>query len=146
MRQVITAKDIQIYFGKKESMSFKMMSQIKKELGKKKHQPMPPVLRIPIPWDQCSILPCFRSFQQLRNQKKLCGIQSCPLKSDTVPGKKSQPSSFIIRFVPAGTVVSLSATADSTAKLMKKRFLSVSKLLFRMKLNNHYFLVSCRFL
>ncbi len=40
MRQVITAKDIQIYFGKKESMSFKMMSQIKKDLGKQKHQPV----------------------------------------------------------------------------------------------------------
>ena len=40
MRQVITAKDIQIYFGKKPSMSFKMMSQMKKELGKKKHQPI----------------------------------------------------------------------------------------------------------
>lgn len=40
MRQVITAKDMQLYFGKKESMSFKMMSQMKKELGKKKHQPI----------------------------------------------------------------------------------------------------------
>jgi hypothetical protein len=40
MRQVITAKDIQLYFGKKESMSFKMMTQMKKELGKKKHQPI----------------------------------------------------------------------------------------------------------
>lgn len=40
MRQVITAKDIQIYFGKKERMSFKMMSQIKKDLGKQKHQPV----------------------------------------------------------------------------------------------------------
>ena len=38
MRQVIKAIDIQVYFGKKESMSFKMMSQIKKELGKKKHK------------------------------------------------------------------------------------------------------------
>lgn len=40
MRQVITAKDIQLYFGKKPSMSFKMMSQIKKDLGKLKHQPV----------------------------------------------------------------------------------------------------------
>jgi hypothetical protein len=40
MRQVIIAKDIQIYFGKKESMSFKILSQIKKDLGKQKHQPI----------------------------------------------------------------------------------------------------------
>ncbi len=40
MRQVITAKDIQIYFGKKPSMSFKMMSQMKNDLGKLKHQPV----------------------------------------------------------------------------------------------------------
>jgi isochorismate hydrolase len=40
MRQVITAKDIQIYFGKKPSMSFKMMSQMKKDLRKLKHQPI----------------------------------------------------------------------------------------------------------
>ena len=40
MRQVITAKDIQLYFGKKESMSFKMINQIKKDLKKLKHQPI----------------------------------------------------------------------------------------------------------
>lgn len=40
MRQVITAKDIQIYFGKKPSMSFKMLSQIKKDLKKLRHQPI----------------------------------------------------------------------------------------------------------
>jgi hypothetical protein len=40
MRQVITAKDIQLYFGKKESMSFKMIRQIKKYFGKQKHQPI----------------------------------------------------------------------------------------------------------
>jgi len=40
MRQVITAKDIQLYFGKKESMSFKMIKSIRKELGKKQYQPI----------------------------------------------------------------------------------------------------------
>lgn len=40
MRQVITSKDIQIYFGKKPSMSFKILSQIKKDIGKQKHQPI----------------------------------------------------------------------------------------------------------
>ncbi len=40
MRQVVTAKDIQCYFGKKESMSFKMMRQMKKDLGKQNHQPI----------------------------------------------------------------------------------------------------------
>ena len=40
MRKVITAKDIQIYFGKKPSMSFKILRQIKKGLGKQKHQPI----------------------------------------------------------------------------------------------------------
>ena len=40
MRQVIKAKDIQIFFGKGQSMSIKMMRTIKKELNKSKHQPI----------------------------------------------------------------------------------------------------------
>jgi hypothetical protein len=40
MRQVVTAKDLQCYFGKKPSMSFKMIRQIKKDLGKQNHQPI----------------------------------------------------------------------------------------------------------
>lgn len=40
MRQIVIAKDIQMYFGKKESMSFKILSQIKKALGKQRHQPV----------------------------------------------------------------------------------------------------------
>lgn len=40
MRQVIKAIDIQVYFGKKESMSFKMIRSIRKELGKKHYQPI----------------------------------------------------------------------------------------------------------
>jgi hypothetical protein len=40
MRQVVTSKDIQCYFGKKPSMSFKMMRQMKKDLRKQNHQPI----------------------------------------------------------------------------------------------------------
>ena len=40
MRQVVTAKDIQVYFGKKPSMSFKIINQIKKDLGKLNYQPI----------------------------------------------------------------------------------------------------------
>lgn len=40
MRQIVTAKDIQNYFGKKESMSFKMLRQMKNDLGKMRHQPI----------------------------------------------------------------------------------------------------------
>lgn len=40
MRQVIKAIDIQIFFGKGQSMSIKMMRSIKKELNKSKHQPI----------------------------------------------------------------------------------------------------------
>lgn len=40
MRQVILAKDIQVYFGKKESMSFKMMREMKKHFEKSKYQPI----------------------------------------------------------------------------------------------------------
>lgn len=40
MRQIVKAKDIQKYFGKKESMSFKIIKTIKKELHKKNHQPV----------------------------------------------------------------------------------------------------------
>jgi hypothetical protein len=40
MRQVIQAKDIQVYFGKKESMSFKMMREMKIHYNKSKYQPI----------------------------------------------------------------------------------------------------------
>ncbi|WP_291275398.1 hypothetical protein [Flavobacterium sp.] len=40
MRQIIKTKDIQVYFGKKYSMSFKMLTNMKKDLGKSKHQPI----------------------------------------------------------------------------------------------------------
>lgn len=40
MRQIIKAIDIQVFFGKGESMSFKMLRNIKKELAKKRHQPI----------------------------------------------------------------------------------------------------------
>lgn len=40
MRQVIKAIDIQEFFGKKESMSFKMIRKIKLDLNKKNHQPI----------------------------------------------------------------------------------------------------------
>lgn len=40
MRQVIKAIDIQVFFGKGESMSIKMIQSIKKDLNKTKHQPI----------------------------------------------------------------------------------------------------------
>ena len=40
MRQVIKAIDIQVFFGKGESMSIKMIQNIKRELKKGKHQPI----------------------------------------------------------------------------------------------------------
>lgn len=40
MRQIIKTKDIQVYFGKKYGMSFKMLAKMKKDLGKSKHQPI----------------------------------------------------------------------------------------------------------
>lgn len=40
IRQVIKARDIQNFFGKKERQSFKMMAGIKKEFGKKRFQPI----------------------------------------------------------------------------------------------------------
>ena len=38
IRQVIKARDIQNFFGKKERQSFKMMAEIRKELSKKFEQ------------------------------------------------------------------------------------------------------------
>lgn len=40
IRQVIKARDIQNFFGKKERQSFKMMAEIRKELSKKPFQPI----------------------------------------------------------------------------------------------------------
>ncbi len=40
MRQIIKAIDIQVFFGKGESMSFKMLKNIKKDLEKQPHQPI----------------------------------------------------------------------------------------------------------
>lgn len=40
IRQVIKARDIQNFFGKKERQSFKMMAEIKKALNKKQFQPI----------------------------------------------------------------------------------------------------------
>lgn len=40
MRQVIKAIDIQVFFGKGESISFKMLRNIKKHYNKTNHQPI----------------------------------------------------------------------------------------------------------
>lgn len=40
MRQIIKAVDIQVFFGKGESMSFKMLKRIKKDLEKQSYQPI----------------------------------------------------------------------------------------------------------
>ena len=39
-RQVIRAQDIQIFFGKGERMSYKMIAEMKKHFNKERHQPI----------------------------------------------------------------------------------------------------------
>jgi hypothetical protein len=39
-RQVVKARDIMYFFGKKERQSFKMMAEMRKYFKKKKHQPI----------------------------------------------------------------------------------------------------------
>jgi hypothetical protein len=39
-RQVVRASDIQLFFGKGERMSYKMMQELRKYYGKEKHQPV----------------------------------------------------------------------------------------------------------
>lgn len=39
-RQVITARDIQLFFGKKERMSYKMIADMRRYYEKEKHQPI----------------------------------------------------------------------------------------------------------
>lgn len=39
-RQVITARDIQLFFGKKERMSYKMIADMRRHYEKEKHQPI----------------------------------------------------------------------------------------------------------
>jgi hypothetical protein len=39
-RQVLRAADIQLFFGKGERMSYKMMQELKRHFGKAKHQPV----------------------------------------------------------------------------------------------------------
>ncbi|WP_333696562.1 hypothetical protein [Flavobacterium sp.] len=39
-RQVITARDIQLFFGKGQRMSYKMIAEMRKHFDKEKHQPV----------------------------------------------------------------------------------------------------------
>jgi hypothetical protein len=39
-RQVITARDIQLFFGKKERMSYKIIAEMRRHYEKEKHQPI----------------------------------------------------------------------------------------------------------
>ena len=39
-RQVVKARDIMYFFGKRERQSFKMMAEMRKHFKKKKHQPI----------------------------------------------------------------------------------------------------------
>lgn len=39
-RQVITARDIQLFFGKGQRMSYKMMADMRRFFEKEKHQPV----------------------------------------------------------------------------------------------------------
>lgn len=39
-RQVITARDIQLFFGKGQRMSYKMIADMRKYFEKEKHQPV----------------------------------------------------------------------------------------------------------
>lgn len=39
-RQVITARDIQLFFGKGQRMSYKMIADMRKHYNKQKHQPV----------------------------------------------------------------------------------------------------------
>jgi hypothetical protein len=39
-RQVITARDIQLFFGKGQRMSYKMIADMRKHYKKKRHQPV----------------------------------------------------------------------------------------------------------
>ena len=39
-RQVITARDIQLFFGKGQRMSYKMIADMRKHYKKQKHQPV----------------------------------------------------------------------------------------------------------